>query len=55
VAAARPENLTLQTLVVFPLDRRLNMSLAQWIDKPISAPNIPPTSISFQELFGGGE
>jgi hypothetical protein len=55
VAANRPENLTLQTLVVFPVERRLDLALAEWTDKPIPAANIPPTSVTFRGLFGADE
>jgi len=52
VAASKPRAATLHSLVVLPQQRRMEISLASWGNAVIPATGIPPTSISFQKLFG---
>lgn len=51
VASSNPAFPTLHSLVVYPDQRRLELAMAMWTDRIIPAPNIPPTSISFLQLF----
>jgi hypothetical protein len=52
VAVRGDKYYTLHSLVVYPLSMQLDIAMARFANRVIAAPDMPPTTITFDQLFG---